>query len=150
MTISLNFIIKDLKNDNLINIIKKNNEYIFNCTCGVNYCYHLDYIIHKISCDVNNKIYYDDYFKLIGFDSVEYLQIKIQENNNLIHEIIIKYIIDHFEINCSCKNNECYYCKYAIIELISEYLKKKDLINTMNNDILLLQEIGNDLQNFQI
>ena len=57
MTISLNFIIKDFKNDNLINIVKKSNEYIFNCSCGVNYCHHLDYIIHKISADTNNKIF---------------------------------------------------------------------------------------------
>jgi hypothetical protein len=150
MIISLNFIIKDFKNDNLINIVKKSNEYMFNCSCGVNYCHHLDYIIHKISADTNNKICYDDHFKIIGFDCIEYLQISIQENDKFIHNVLIQFLNNHFEITCSCKNSECYYCKYAVIELISDYLKKKDLVNTINNDILLLQEIENDLDKLQI
>lgn len=149
MVFSLNLIIKDLRNDNLININKRKNEYFFSCTCGINYCHHLDYIIHKISSDINNKICYDEYFKIIGFNSIEHLKISIKENDNYIHDVLLKFCNGNFQINCSCNNNECYYCKYAIIELISDYLKKKESMNNMNNDILMLKEIESDLFNLK-
>ena len=151
MTFSLNLIIKDFQNDNLIHIKKNINEYTFNCTCGTSYCHHLDYIIHRISSDINNKVCdNDEYFKLIGFNSIESLKISVKEDEKYIHPVFIQFFNNKFHIECSCNNKNCYYSQYAVIELISEYLKKKELISNMNNDILMLKEIESDLTNLKL
>jgi len=150
MTFSLNLIIKDFQNDNLIHINKKINEYTFNCTCNIPYCHHLDYIIHRISLDINNKVCDDDeYFKLLGFNSIESLKLSIKEDEKYIHPVFIQFINNKFHIECSCNNKNCYYSQYAVIELISEYLKKKELVSNINNDILMLKEIESDLTNLK-
>ena len=71
---SLNLILKDFsKNDNLIKILKKHDgDFDFYCTCGNQYCHHLDYIIHTISNDINNKIY-ERCYQIVGFDNIEYI-----------------------------------------------------------------------------
>ena len=148
---SLNLILKDFsKNDNLIKIFKKTDvDFEFYCSCGNQYCHHLDYVIHTISNDINNKIY-EKCFQIIGFDNIEYIDIsRIDEYNN-VHNIFFNIRNNRFNLGCSCRNNNCFYSKYAIINIISCYLKKKEIMNNLENDKLLLGKIENELINMKI
>ena len=134
MSNSLNLIIKDYcNNDNLINICKENNLYEFTCTCGKKYCHHLDYVIHRISSDFNQLYQKDDYFQIIGYSNYEYLKIDITNTtNNNIYEIIINFENNVFNVKSEIFSNNCFYSKYAVIDLISNYLKQKE--NHISND----------------
>ena len=65
----LSFIVKDLSicSDNLINI-KYNQTFNINCTCGIEYCDHCDYILKCISKCINHEIDYSKKnYRLIHF-----------------------------------------------------------------------------------
>lgn len=147
---SINLILKDFqKNDNLINITKFENDYEFGCTCGKEFCYHLDYVINTISNDINKKKS-KKCLIIKGFDKLECININMNDNNNLLHKILIQYENDSFKLNCSCLSEKCFYARYAVIDLITNYLKKKETINNLENDLTLLKKIEEDLSNLII
>lgn len=150
MVNSLNLILKDFNNnDNLINIINNKNDFEFNCTCGKKYCYHLDYIIHDISNDINNKNV-DKLYNIIGFDSLETMLIEQVDNYGCIHTVILNFIKDEFKLKCSCENDNCFVSKYSIINLISNYLKKKELHYSCGNNESLTKDFYIDLEKLKI
>lgn len=147
---SINLILKDFqKNDNLINITKFENDYEFSCTCGKEFCYHLDYVINTISNDINKKKS-KKCLIIKGFDKLESININMNDNNNSLHKISIQYQNDSFKLNCSCLSEKCFYARYAVIDLITNYLKKKETINNLENDLFLLKKIEEDLSNLII
>ena len=147
---SINLILKDFnKNDNLICIKKINSDFDFYCSCGSQYCHHLDYIIHTISNDINNKDY-EKCYQIVGFDNIEYIDISQSDEYNNVHNIFFNFRNNRFNLGCSCGDNNCFYSKYAIINIISSYLKKKEIMNNLENDKLLLGKIENQLINMKI
>ena len=123
---SLNLIIKDfLNNDNLIYI---NSNYKFCCSCGTEYCHHLDYVIHCITQSLNNKPIDNNYFKIIGFNNIESLKLSICYDKNLYHDIEIKFYDNKFHFNCLCRDTNYFNLKYSVINFISNYLKNKEKV----------------------
>ena len=130
---SLNLIIKDfLNNDNLI-YINDNNK--FYCSCGTEYCHHLDYVIHCITQSLNNKPIDNNCFKIIGFKNIETLKLSIYYDKNLYHDIEIKFYDNKFHFNCLCRDTNYFNLKYSVINFISNYLKNKEKItNNLKKD----------------
>lgn len=147
---SMNLIIKDFnKNDNLINILKYNNQFKFNCSCGNQYCHHLDYIINTISSDVNN-IKCEKCFKIIGYDDFEFINFQEKDELNNDHNIIFYYKDNKFHIKCSCKNLNCFHSKNSIFNLISNYIKNKELDYEYKNEYILTQKLESEMNNLII
>ena len=130
---SLNLIIKDfLNNDNLI-FINNNNK--FHCSCGKEFCHHLDYVIHCITQSLNDKPIDNNCFKIIGFNYIESLKLSIYYDENLYHDIEIKFYDNKFYFNCLCNNSNYFNLKYSIISFISNYLKNKEKVtNNLKKD----------------
>ena len=132
---SLNLIIKDfLNNDNLI-FINNNNK--FHCSCGKEYCHHLDYVIHCITQSLNDKPIDNNCFKIIGFNDIECLKLSTYYEQNTCHTVEIKFYNNNFHFNCLCSNSNCFNLKYSVINFISNYLKNKEkVINNLKNDCI--------------
>lgn len=142
----INLILKDFEqNDNIIYISKSNDDYEYNCTCGKNYCHHLDYVIHSITQDFNKK-YNKKCYELKGFMPFEYITKNIYDDNYFLHNIKITYDNQYFDIQCSCNSKDCFYLHLTKIDLITTYLKKKEIQSNLEQDIIILDEIQDDLK----
>ena len=124
----LSFIVKDLSicSDNLINI-KYNQTFNINCTCGIEYCDHCDYILKCISKCINHEIDYSKKnYRLIHFKNNDSLEFKMKDIiNDYIHNIELFYKNEQFHLRCACQNKMCRSSEYALLSFLLRYSEKK-------------------------
>jgi hypothetical protein len=131
----MSFIVKDLSicSDNLINI-QYNKIFNINCTCGIEYCDHCDYILKCILKCINHEIDYSNKdYRLINLKNNESLEFKIKDIiNDYIHNIELFYKNEQFHLRCACQNKVCRSSEYALLSFLLRYNEKKHKHNFLN------------------